>query len=126
MADCIGSSQHPPIVYTQVHVYHCKTFHLNYETGAIMQTAQHKNLIRKQFLVSESNVIKLEKIARSSGTSATEIVRRAIDAFDPESLHNQGESDLIDLVSIRLQEAIADTRATRKKLDKSLKDLEAR
>ena len=91
-----------------------------------MQTFQQKNLIRKQFLVSENNVLKLEKIARSSGTSATEIVRRAIDAFDPESLHSQGESDLIDLVSIRLQEAIADTRATRKKLDKSLKKLGAR
>lgn len=91
-----------------------------------MQTAQHNNLIRKQFLVSESNVIKLEKIARSSGTSATEIVRRAIDAFEPESLHSQGESDLIDLVSTRLQEAIADTRATRRKLEKSLEKLGAR
>ena len=91
-----------------------------------MQTAQHKSLIRKQFLVSESNVIKLEKIARSSGTSATEIVRRAIEAFDPESIHSQGESDLIDLVSTRLQEAIAETRATRKRLDKSLKNLGAR
>lgn len=91
-----------------------------------MQTAQHNNLIRKQYLVSESNVIKLEKIARSSGTSATEIVRRAIDAFEPESLHSQGESDLIDLVSTRLQEAIADTRATRRKLEKSLEKLGAR
>ena len=90
-----------------------------------MQTAQQKNLIRKQFLVSESNVIKLEKIARSNGTSATEIVRRAIDAYDPGSLHGLGESDLIDLVATRLQEATAQTRAVRKRLDKTLEKLGA-
>ena len=122
----LAAGQIPSLVYTQVHVYYCNAFHLNYEIGVTMQTAQHKSLIRKQFLVSESNVIKLEKIARSSGTSATEIVRRAIEAFDPESIHSQGERDLIDLVSTRLQEAIAETRATRKRLDKSLKNLGAR
>ena len=90
-----------------------------------MQTSQQKSLIRKQFLVSENNVIKLEKIARSSGTSATEIVRRAIDAFDPDSLHGLGESDLIDLVATRLQEATAETRMTRRRLEKTLKKLGA-
>lgn len=80
-------------------------------------------LIRKQYLVSQKNITKLERLAKGKGTSATAIVREAIEAYDPEGLNGIGETALMHLVSTRLKEAIQDTRATRKKLDKTLKSL---
>jgi len=89
-----------------------------------MATAQ--SLVRKQYLVTEKNVKKLNRIAKTKGTSATEIVRQAIDAFDPESLNAAGESELMELVSARLKETITDTQATHKRLHKTLSRLEAK
>lgn len=75
-------------------------------------------LIRKQYLVSQKNVSKLERLAKHKKTSATAIVREAIDAYNPEG----DENELMLLVSTRLKEAIQETRATRKKLNKTLKE----
>jgi len=80
-------------------------------------------LVRKQYLVSPKNVMKLERIAKKKGTSATAIVREAIEAYDPEGLDALGDTELMTLVSMKLKEAIQDTQATRKKLDKTLKTL---
>ncbi len=82
-------------------------------------------LIRKQYLVSQRNVSKLERLAKHKRTSATAIVREAIDAYDPEGFNTLKDNDLMELVSARLKEAIQDTRATRKKLNKTLKELGA-
>ncbi len=81
------------------------------------------HLIRKQYLVSKRNVLKLERLAKNKGTSATAIVREAIDAYDPEGPTALGDNELMALVSTRLKEAIKDTQATRKKLNHSLKTL---
>ena len=80
-------------------------------------------LIRKQYLVSQRNVSKLERLAKRKGTSATAIVREAIEAYDPEGLDLLGEQDLMTLVATRLKDAIRDTQATRQKLHKTLKRL---
>ncbi len=80
-------------------------------------------LIRKQYLVSQRNVSKLERLAKRKGISATAIVREAIEAYDPEGLDVLGEQELMNLVAIRLKDAIKDTQATRQKLRKSLKRL---
>ncbi|MDA0737521.1 MAG: hypothetical protein O2999_14240 [Nitrospirae bacterium] len=82
-------------------------------------------LIRKQYLVSQRNVSKLERLAKHKKTSATAIVREAIDAYDPEGFDALKENELMALVSARLKEAIHDTRSTRKKLNKTLKELGA-
>ena len=82
-----------------------------------------RNLVRKQSLVSQKNVSKLERIAKRKGTSVTAIVRQAIEAYDPEGLDTLRESELMALVSTRLKEAIRDTQTTRKKLDKTFKSL---
>jgi hypothetical protein len=89
-----------------------------------MQVAQ-SNYIRKQYLVSEGNVKKLERIAKTKGTSVTEIVRRAIDAFNPDSLDAADENELMELVSLRLKEAVAETKSTRQRLNKTLDTLGA-
>lgn len=80
-------------------------------------------LIRKQYLVSKRNVSKLERLAKRKGTSATAIVREAIEAYDPEKLDVPGDQELMTLVATRLKDAIKDTQATRLKLHKTLKRL---
>ena len=82
-----------------------------------------QTLIRKQYLVSQRNISKLERLAKRKGTSATAIVREAIEAYDPEGLNVLGEHQLMTLVATRLKEAIKDTQATRQKLHKTLKSL---
>jgi hypothetical protein len=49
--------------------------------GVIM-SANSEKLIRKQFLVSPATARRLERLAAASGTSASEIVRQAINAFE--------------------------------------------
>ncbi len=83
------------------------------------------NLVRKQYLVSESNVKKLEKLASVKGTSAADIVRHAIDAYDPHGVEEMDTPELMALVSERLKETIADTQRTRRRLNRTLKKLEA-
>ena len=81
-------------------------------------------LIRKQYLVSQRNVSKLERLAKRKGTSATAIVREAIEAYNPEGLDVLGEQELMNLVASRLKDAIKDTQSTRQKLNRTLKRLE--
>ena len=90
-----------------------------------MQPVQNKNLVRKQLMLSNSNIEKLERIAKEQELSVASVVRTAIDSFNPDSVDIEG-SELMELVSVRLKEAIADTAQTRKRLDKTLKKLEKR
>ena len=93
-----------------------------------MQTAQ-TNLIRKQFLISESQIEKLDRLvkftkAQGKKTSAAEIVRNAIDAYDHEGATNDLEaSELIGLVHTRLQEAIKATKKANRVVAAGLKEL---
>jgi len=86
-----------------------------------MQTA--KNLVRKQYLISHSQAKKIERLAKKQKKSAAEMVRNAIDAFDPDVPVDMEESALFDLVSSRVKEAITDTQQTRKLLNETLRRL---
>ena len=88
-----------------------------------MQAAE--NLVRRQYLISPQQVKKLESLAKKQKTSAAEVVRKAIDAFNPDIPADMQESELLELVSTRVQEAIADTQQTRKRLNKILQGLTA-
>ncbi len=90
-----------------------------------MDVATSVMLFRKQYLVSAENVTKLETLSKAQGTSAAEIVRKAIDAYDPDSFDEISENELASLVSERLKEAIKDTQITRRRLTRALKKLEA-
>ncbi len=89
-----------------------------------MQTQASEKLVRKQFLIAPRQVNKLKLLADKQKTSAAAIVRMAIDAFNPDMPADLNESELFDLVSTRVKEAIADTEATRKRLHKTLTALE--
>jgi len=83
-----------------------------------MQAAE--NLVRKQYLIAPHQIDKIKILAKKQKTSAAEVVRMAIDAFDPDEPGEVNESELLILVSSRVKEAIADTVTTRKRLNKTL------
>lgn len=89
-----------------------------------MQAAE--NLVRKQYLISPSQVKKIELLAKKHNTSAAEMVRTAIDAFNPDASMDIKESELLDLVASRVKEAISDTQETRRRLKTTLETLAAR
>ncbi len=80
-------------------------------------------LKRRQYLVTEENLSKLEKISKVEGVSATEIVRRAIDAYQPNEADELDAPELMELVSARLKEAIAATQKANRVVSKTLKTL---
>lgn len=82
-----------------------------------------EKLVRKQFLISPVQIRKLELLAKKRKTSAAAMVRNAIDAYNPDAPTDMEGIELLELVSERMKEAIADTRNTRKRLDNTLKKL---
>ena len=93
-----------------------------------MPTLQTEKLVRKQFLISPSQIKKLDRIARDEGTSVAEIVRTAIDTYDPNMAPfvDLDAPELMELVSTRLKEAIASTQKANRTIDKTLKKLSKR
>ena len=90
-----------------------------------MAATMHERLVRKQYLVSERQVEKLKLIASREDQSEAEIVRRAIDAFDPDAVDEMDAPEFVALVAERLKEAVKSTRAARRKMEKTLQALDA-
>jgi predicted DNA-binding protein len=86
-------------------------------------SATAENLIRKQIMLSPSNIKKLAKLSKDQGTSVAEIVRKSIESYDPDTQDIE-EAELKKLVAERLKEAITETAQTRKRLNKVIKTLE--
>ena len=88
-----------------------------------MQTTQTEKLVRKQFLISPSQVKKLNRLAQDEGTSVAAMVRVAIDSYNPDAaaFADLGAPELMELVSKRLKEAIASTQKANRAIDKALK-----
>ena len=88
-----------------------------------MRTTQTEKLVRKQFLISPSQVKKLNRLAQDEGTSVAGMVRIAIDSYNPDSVAfaDLEAPELMELVSKRLKEAIASTRKANRVIDKALK-----
>ncbi len=88
-------------------------------------TPRAEKLVRKQFLISPSQVEKLNRLAKDEGTSVAEMVRVAIDAYDPDMavIADLDAPELIELVSQRLKEAITSTQKANRVLSNTLKKL---
>ena len=85
-----------------------------------------EKMVRKQFLVPPSMAKRLEQIAVERGTSASEIVRQAIDSFDATGAQDMAPTELIELVSARLKDAIRSTRRAQRTVSKTLETLSER
>jgi predicted DNA-binding protein len=83
------------------------------------------NLVRKQYLVSEENIEKIEKLASSRGTSVADIVRQAIEAYDPHGAGDMEAPELMQLVHEKLKEAITTTKKVNRKVANALESLAA-
>ena len=90
----------------------------------VSATAKSSKLVRKQFLISTRHISKLSKIAKAEGKSEAEIVRLAIEAFDPAHEEDMTSSDLMELVSQRLKEAIKTTKKANTLVKKALRTLQ--
>ncbi len=82
-----------------------------------------EKLVRKQYLVSPVQIKKLDMLAKKENASAAQLVRAAIDAYNPDMPDDMQESDLLNFALTRVKEAIADTRETRKRLEQTLRTL---
>ena len=87
---------------------------------------QTQKMVRKQHLIYQSQIEKLRVLAEAEKTSASEILRRAIDAFDPNAAAYVIESELLPLTRVRVKEAIKDTIATRRRAEATLKEISER
>jgi len=81
-------------------------------------TQNTENLVRKQFLISEDNVKKLARLSTDKKTSAADVVRLAIDAYNPSEDVQMPE--LMDLVGASLKEAIKSTKRAVRKVKEAL------
>lgn len=109
------------VAHADVYVY---TNAIVFTMETAMATSSQGRLVRKQYLVSESNIEKLELLANTRGASAAEIVRQAIDAYDPHGAETMDAPELMDLVSEKLKGAIKSTRDANRRVSKTLKVLE--
>ena len=89
-----------------------------------MQVSQ--NMIRKQILMYPRQANKIKLLAKNKNTSAAEMVRQAIDAFDPDVTVDITESELFELAAAKVKKTLAETIAMRKKIAAALDKLEAR
>ena len=88
-------------------------------------TPPAEKLIRKQFLISASQVEKLNRLARNEGTSVAHMVRQAIDTYNPDTavIADLDASELMELASERLKEAITSTQKANRTVSNTLKKL---
>jgi hypothetical protein len=75
-------------------------------------------LLRRQYLVTEENVTKLDNLSAAEGVSATEIVRRAIESYHTSEDDAELER-LVDLMADSVREAVKEVRAARKLVRKA-------
>jgi hypothetical protein len=83
-----------------------------------------ERLIRQQYLVPRRSVVKLKELSKAERVSATEIVRRAIDAYDPAAVPvpPQDEAAAVDL----MEGLHGQLRALLERIDAELADLTKR
>lgn len=82
------------------------------------------NLVRKQFLISRKQLQKLSTLSASKGKSEAEIVRLAIDAYNPEMSEIDSIPELLEWVDLRLKEAILSTQHASKIVNNTLDHLQ--
>jgi len=88
-------------------------------------TPRAEKLVRKQFLISPSQIEKLNRLAKNEGTSVAQMVRQAIDTYNPDTtaIVDLDAPELMELVSERLKEAITSTRKANRVVSNTLKNL---
>ena len=87
---------------------------------------QTQKMVRKQYFIYPNQAEKLRFLAEQQNISTAEVVRQAIDAFDPDAVTDMSEPELLALARSRIKEAIEETIATRKRVETTLDEIENR
>jgi len=90
-----------------------------------METTRAVKLVRKQFLISPSQVEKLNRLAKDEGISVAAMVRVAIDTYNPDAavIADLDAPELMELVSERLKDAITSTQKANRAVSNTLMKL---
>lgn len=82
---------------------------------------QETELIRRQYLVSKAQARKLERLSKREDVSATEIVRRAIEAYDPDADPARAAEleSVLDAMAAALKETRTEVARLRARLTRS-------
>ena len=82
-------------------------------------------LHRKQYLLSDSNLVKIAQIQSTQGKSAAEVVRDAIEAYNPSaSMEDDVSPKAVEFLAEQLHVAINDTKAANQRVETLLSHLE--
>jgi len=116
------------LAHTVVYVYIKDIIREQWEDRKMETTPRTEKLVRKQFLISPSQVEKLNRLARDEGTSVAQILHQAIDTYNPDmaTIGDLDASELMELVSERLKEAITSTQKANRAVSNALKKLSTR
>ncbi|WP_440998095.1 hypothetical protein [Arhodomonas sp. SL1] len=89
-----------------------------------------ERLIRRQYLVSRKHIEKVKQLSQAKGVSDAEIIRRAIDAYDPDATGmNEGELEAaLETMETALRQTRDEVAGLRQRLNERLSDevIEAR
>ncbi|MDZ7811341.1 MAG: hypothetical protein U5L11_16500 [Arhodomonas sp.] len=89
-----------------------------------------ERLIRRQYLVSRKHIEKVKLLSQAEGVSDAEIIRRAIEAYDPDATGvNEGELEAaLEAMEAALRQTRAEVASLRQRLNERLSDeaIEAR
>jgi len=91
-----------------------------------MQTSKTEPLVRKQIMLSNENLEKLSLIAKQKKSSVAQVVRNAVDSYEPDVKGIDDLQELMEFATQKLREAVEDTRVTRKHLRETLNNLSTR
>lgn len=90
-------------------------------------------LQRKHYLLSRANLEKIEALSRQLDVSAAEVVRRAVDAYDPIDPRQQELESVVDAMGEAVREAqqatdaaLAQAREARITMQRQREDIRAR
>lgn len=92
-----------------------------------MLSTDSQPLVRKQIMLSNENLEKLNSIAQKGKVSVAHVVRNAIDSYEPDSIGDDRElRELVSLLNEKLDSAIEDTENTHAFLLDTLNNLSTR
>ena len=92
-----------------------------------MQNTETQSLVRKQIMLSNENIKKLDLIAKKEKSSMAHVVRKAIDSYNPGAESEDAELvELVNLLNEKLEKTLADTEKTQSLLAQTLNGLSSR
>ena len=79
-------------------------------------------LKRKQFLLRTNDLEKLDDLVKEAGCSESEIIRRALEDYEPYSINDSEFERMLELMRDSVSSAIKAVKSTRKEVRTAIRD----